>query len=171
MPTTSAASIDGGRWLTGLTALLLTIAVFEAAWPPRREVHVIACDVALRIDGVLRCDAEGVTLAWICGGGSALPLRSGDAVDRALACAARPPLRGAAGLGRMAPDDLAILELPIAVNEASLEELDTLPGIGPVLARRMIEGRPYQEIGDLRRVPGIGPKKLAQIRARARVRW
>lgn len=160
-----------GRWLTVLSALLLVIAAVEAAGPSARGVVASACDVALRVDGVLRCEGEGATLAGICGGGPAVQLRSGDAVERGSACGARPPRRGGAGVGRMDPADLAILEVPIAVNEASLAELDTLPGIGPVLAQRVIEGRPYREIGELRRVPGIGPKKLARLRARARAHW
>ena len=39
-----------------------------------------------------------------------------------------------------------------------------LPGVGPVLAKRMIEGRPYTSVEDLRRVSGIGAETLAQIR-------
>ena len=45
----------------------------------------------------------------------------------------------------------------ILVNEASVEELQRLPGIGPSLAGRVIEGRPFHSVGDLQRVSGIGP--------------
>src|SRR5262249_27933836 len=50
---------------------------------------------------------------------------------------------------------------PINVNTATLEELKSLPGIGPVLARRIVSGRPYASVEDLRRVEGIGRKRLA----------
>lgn len=39
-----------------------------------------------------------------------------------------------------------------------------MPGIGPVLARRIIESRPYRSVDDLIRVKGIGAKKLEAIR-------
>jgi beta-lactamase superfamily II metal-dependent hydrolase len=53
----------------------------------------------------------------------------------------------------------------IDINSASQQELEALPGIGPALARRIIEGRPYRRVEDLRRVKGIGEKRLAEIRA------
>jgi competence protein ComEA len=50
------------------------------------------------------------------------------------------------------------------VNAASEQELDSLPGIGPVLARRIVAARPFNSADDLRRVRGIGPKKYEKIR-------
>ena len=52
----------------------------------------------------------------------------------------------------------------IDVNSATLEQLESLPGIGPVFAKRIIAGRPYATIDDLRRIQGIGEKRLADIR-------
>jgi competence ComEA-like helix-hairpin-helix protein len=53
----------------------------------------------------------------------------------------------------------------INVNTATAAELEALPGIGPVLARRIVEGRPYRSIEELERVKGIGKKRLEEIRA------
>ncbi len=52
----------------------------------------------------------------------------------------------------------------IDINTASQKELEALLGIGPVIAQRIIEGRPYGAVDDLRRVKGIGEKRMAEIR-------
>jgi competence protein ComEA len=53
---------------------------------------------------------------------------------------------------------------PVSLNQASLEALEALPGVGPVLARRILEGRPYERVEDLLKVKGIGPATLEKLR-------
>ena len=53
---------------------------------------------------------------------------------------------------------------PFDVNKASAAELESLPGIGPVMAEDIINGRPYQTAGDLDRVKGIGPATIEKLR-------
>ncbi len=61
---------------------------------------------------------------------------------------------------------------PLDLNLASAEELQRLPGIGPALSRRIVEERarrPFGSVDDLRRVAGIGAKKLEALRPYVRV--
>jgi competence protein ComEA len=52
----------------------------------------------------------------------------------------------------------------IDINTATEKELTTVPGIGHVMAARMIAARPFRSADDLKRVSGIGDKKYAKIR-------
>jgi len=56
----------------------------------------------------------------------------------------------------------------ININTASSEQLQTLPRVGPAIAARIINDRetngPFNEIGELTRVKGIGPKTLERMK-------
>ncbi len=83
------------------------------------------------------------------------------------------------GLGR-APQPAAAPPPPpepaddrIDLNAADAAELQRLPGIGPVGARRIVEEReaagPYRTVGDLVRVAGFGPSRVRGLLPRVRV--
>jgi competence protein ComEA len=57
---------------------------------------------------------------------------------------------------------------PVSLNSATAEQLDTLDGVGPATAQKIIQWRTqhggFRSVADLGQVPGIGPKKLAALR-------
>ncbi|HXG10478.1 MAG TPA: helix-hairpin-helix domain-containing protein [Gemmataceae bacterium] len=62
---------------------------------------------------------------------------------------------------------IAHLTESININQATAEQLQRLPGIGPKLSQRIVEERqrgPFRSADDLRRVPGIGPKTIERLR-------
>lgn len=57
----------------------------------------------------------------------------------------------------------------VDVNRASLEQLTDLPGVGPVIAARIVERRkkrPFRRAEELLQVRGIGAKTLARFKPR-----
>jgi DNA uptake protein ComE-like DNA-binding protein len=52
----------------------------------------------------------------------------------------------------------------IDVNTATEKELRMIPGIGPVMAARIIAARPFRSADDLKKVDGIGDKKYTHVR-------
>ncbi len=62
------------------------------------------------------------------------------------------------------PSRMQLGDPPININTASVEDLQRMPRIGPVLAKRIIERRPYGSKLELLEVRGIGVKTLERIR-------
>jgi competence protein ComEA len=64
---------------------------------------------------------------------------------------------------------LAALMLVLNLNTATPRQLEALPGVGPVLARRIVDFREkrggYKRIEELLAIPGISEKKWKALRA------
>jgi competence protein ComEA len=137
---------------------------------PEVVVHVVG---AVRAAGLYRLPAGSrVADALEQAGGAAAaadvalvnlaaPLVDGQQVvvpSRADAAGANGPAEGAGASGSG----------PVHLNTASIEELDELPGVGPVTAQKIVDHRekhgPFMSVDDLDAVPGIGAAKIEQLR-------
>ncbi len=78
----------------------------------------------------------------------------------------KPPLQS--GVGNAGAESAAKETAQIDINTAEPGLLDTLPGVGPSTAAKIVAERetngPFTSIDDLSRVSGIGPKRIEQLR-------
>lgn len=76
-----------------------------------------------------------------------------------------PPASAASG---GSSEDPAATTGPVHLNTATAEQLDELPGVGPVTAAKIVEYREqhgaFSSVDDLDAIPGIGPARLEQLR-------
>jgi competence protein ComEA len=79
----------------------------------------------------------------------------------------------AAGSSSRTGSKAAVPRGPVNLNRATISQLDSLDGIGPVIAKRIIAYRtingPFTAVEDLLKVSGIGDAKFAQIKEKIRV--
>ena len=163
---------EGTRNENALTGALLAAVIAAAAWvlwPQGQQpapVPLTAAPIAVSVRGAVR-QPGSYTLPW----GS----RAGAAIDAAggMTPAAEASLVNPAAIledgeqlvvpARAVTEGAAQLGERVNLNEATVSELEDLPGIGPALAARIISGRPYRSLADLDAVKGIGPAALARL--------
>jgi competence protein ComEA len=169
-----AALFVGGRFLVGSgTATVEPSASaageIEAAAPARLVVHVVGAvrrpglyrlvhgariaDAVRRAGGATRgADLSLVNLAAQVSDGSQV------VVPRRVAVAAA----GGEAEGSASPGG------QVHLNTATIEQLDALPGVGPVTAQKILDYRQqhgaFSSVDDLDAIPGIGPARLEQLR-------
>jgi competence protein ComEA len=78
-----------------------------------------------------------------------------------------PQAHATCGPGAPPPDAVAAaLGQPLSLNRAAESDLARLPGVGPRVARALVEARPLRTWDQVDAVPGVGPARLAALRAR-----
>jgi competence protein ComEA len=90
-------------------------------------------------------------------------MKSGDIVE----VAARDKKNVDITIGKMKAKERMLLGIPLHPDQMDMADWDSLPGIGPGLARNIMDDRhkngDFGSIESLQRVPGIGEKKLKEI--------
>ncbi len=57
----------------------------------------------------------------------------------------------------------------VDLNKASLEELETLPGVGPTVAKEIIAARPFKSVDELEKIKGLGETRIAALKPKVKV--
>lgn len=144
------------QWTPWVLAVSGAVAIAWSLSPSRRvRVDSVPCEAVALVDSRLVCGGADRTFEDQCGAEHVL--RAGDALEDCR-------------VGRMTADDLAALGVSVDPNVAGAAELQSLPGVGPVLAQRIVEGRPYTDAESLLDVKGVGPRTLARIKPRLSLR-
>jgi len=142
---------------------------FPPAPPPARTLNPVFVEVSGNIPrpGVYTFPEPPTLSEALAQAGAAKPKEKGETK---LSSGAKVEVvgEGQCRLGRMDGPQLLTLGLALDLNSATAADLDALPGLGPVLAQRIIDYRrahgPFKKIADLEKVSGIGPKKLEKLK-------
>ncbi|HEX7255745.1 MAG TPA: ComEA family DNA-binding protein [Gaiellaceae bacterium] len=174
-----AALFVGGRYFVGSGTATVEgepaapgPAEIEAAAPARLVVHVVGAvrrpglyrlehgsriaDAVRRAGGATRrADLSLVNLAAQVSDGSQVVVPKRAVVEAGSAAEGEGGPVGAPGG-------------PVHLNTATFEQLDALPGVGPVTAQKILDYREqhgaFSSVDDLDAIPGIGPARLEQLR-------
>ncbi|GAB3402199.1 hypothetical protein GCM10027569_08040 [Flindersiella endophytica] len=165
IPSSTSVPVGYRRTAQGTTFLLVHVA------GKVRRPGVVRLPVGARVYDALEAAGgarPGIDLATL---NLARPLVDGEQVLVGVAQAPQargsPPPQPSDGMPTKATDT------PVNLNTATVEQLDSLPGVGPVLAQRIIDARDerggFTNVQELREVSGIGERKYAELEQRVTI--
>ena len=187
-------SISQKRSLLSISALVIALSIFLVMRGATEEVPIspaglsvteavaeVTVDVAgaVKTPGVYTLPANSRVADAIKAAGD--QLKGADISDINLARMIKdgeqiyiyPPSKGGSSIRISQQRAKAKSSGPIPLNRASAKELESLDGIGPVLAARIVAYRnqngPFLTVDDLMKVSGIGSVKFAQFKEKLRV--
>ncbi|HEU5478149.1 MAG TPA: ComEA family DNA-binding protein [Gaiellaceae bacterium] len=162
--------LDGGG---GTAAPAVTpLRASAPARPAGAKLLVVDVAGAVRRPGLYNLRAGSRINDAIAAAGGATAKAQLDAVNLAAPVADGEqvvvPRRGAVAAAAGAPAAGSSPSAPLDLNTATLEQLDELPGIGPVTAQKILDYRQehgaFHSVAELEGVPGIGAGRLAQLK-------
>ena len=131
------------RIILGLTLLMLVVLMLKLI---DRQRQAVSFDIQGFLDGYKHTAVIDTSAVEVKTSTNALSLPTEEIID----------------------DKLGLAQVKVKINEADFVEIQRLPGVGPVLARRIIAFRDsagtIRKTDDLLKVKGIGEKKLAQMK-------
>jgi competence protein ComEA len=146
----------------------------SAAAPAAPAVPRLVVDVvgAVRRPGLYRLGSGARIADALERAGGATPKADLDQVNLAAPVADGEqvvvPRKTAAGAGAVAGAVGGAAKGPVQLSTATLEQLDSLPGIGPVTAQKILDYRAqhgaFSSVDELDAIPGIGPSRIDQLR-------
>ncbi|MEU6271571.1 ComEA family DNA-binding protein [Streptomyces populi] len=178
-----AAAPYGGRHAPGDRPGARSAAPAGASSAAGAGGNVVVVDVGgkVRAPGLQRLPAGSRVEDALRAAGGLRPGTDTDGLNRArllvdgeqivVGASAPPPGAGSDGSGALGPGGSAagaVPSAPIPLNTATVDQFDSLPGVGPVLARHIIDYRTahggFRSVDELREVNGIGDRRFADLR-------
>jgi competence protein ComEA len=168
----SASASTRGRMPTGAvaspsassTVSVAAVSVVDVAGKVRRP-GIYRLPAGARVDDAVR--AAGGALPGVSLDSLNLASRVSDGQQIAVGIASAPGLSSTTGIGSGSGSGVGG-SAPVNLNSATLEQLQTLPGVGPVLAQHVLDWRAahgsFRSVQQLNDVPGIGDVKFAALR-------